>query len=798
MQFRDLQGDELMPRSSGNVNFNLKRIADRAFRYWYIVAVSLVIGVAIAFVYNRYASRVYTVSASIIVREGNENAAAEFLYKSNPLVNPYRNYFNELYIMRSYPLLQQVVEQLNFDVSWYRDGSVKTTEVYGDELPVQIKVFTGLSSPYGKQAWFECTGPNSYNLELTDNGDINGKLYRGLSFGDTVSMDGYKLLAKVRPIGQNLEKGKRYRIVFQDPYNIAKLYSNKLIATWAEVGSSVINLKVNGNTPQKERDFLSKFIERYQQYDVEKKNQVASKSIEFLDRQLQHIGDSLNYFDDRIEGFKRVNRYSDVAGQSVRLLARIEELETQRTQLVLQESYFQYLENYIHNGKDIDQVVPPTALGITDNILTTLVGQLTEQQFSLRMLGALQTDGNPLVEERRIKIQQIRKDILEGVNSIRATHRISLELIRKQIQDSEKSLSSLPEAERQLVDIKRSYNVRENLYIFLMQKRAEAGISRASTTTDIIIVNPPNQTGGPITPKPLLNYGIGILSGLLLPLLIFALVDVLNDKVQSREEIEQIIALPVIGGIGHNPIKESGLAVFQKPKSVLAESFRALRSNLNYFTSSHERKIILITSSISGEGKTFTTINLATVIAFSGKKVLIVGADMRRPKIFDDFRLSNDKGLSTFLSGIDTLETCVQRTHIDNLDILSSGPIPPNPSELLLLPRLGEMISMVIKQYDYVLFDTPPLGLVSDVFALSPFAHHTIFMVRQNFTPRHFLHDLNELCEKRNMNSMSILFNDIKKTGPGYGYGYGYGFAYEQKRLGIFGKKNKVDSYYSL
>jgi len=280
-----------------------------------------------------------------------------------------------------------------------------------------------------------------------------------------------------------------------------------------------------------------------------------------------------------------------------------------------------------------------------------------------------------------------------------------------------------------------------------------------------------------ISPKPTQNYFVGALIGLAIPILIFILFELINNKVQSKEDIEKVSSIPFIGGVGHNT-SSSNLTVKERPKSGLAESFRALRSNLNFFTGNQTKKVFMVSSSISGEGKTFTTINLATVFALSGKRTLIVGADMRRPKIFQDFNRDNDVGLSTYLSGISEFKQVVLTTEIPNLFLTSGGPVPPNPSELLLTNKFEEFIKKALEEFDFVLIDTPPLALVTDAFVMSKFVDHTVFVMRQNYSPKEFVHSIDEYYRSGKIKNISILLNDIYKSGLGYGYGQSYTYQY--------------------
>ncbi|MCZ8216822.1 MAG: capsular biosynthesis protein, partial [Cyclobacteriaceae bacterium] len=412
--------------------------------------------------------------------------------------------------------------------------------------------------------------------------------------------------------------------------------------------------------------------------NLNKKIQAASRTIDFINQQLEGIRDSLRTAERQMQVFKDNNVMTDLSAEALRLYQKLEGFETQKTELVVKSNYYNYLQNYITEDENLDQIILPSSVGISDNILSGLISRMVDMQLEMKMQLSKDKLEHPLMAERRGRINEIRKDIIESVNNQKEVDKIQLEFLSKNIKAIEKQLSFIPSAERQYISIKRNYTLLENLYIFLLQKRAEAGISKASTTSDVSIVNPP-RSGNYITPKPTLNYLIAISVGFALPLLVFLSFEFFNTKVQSREDIERVSTIPFLGGTGHKK-GINNLEVVNHPKSAIAESFRALRSNLNYFVGSKENTVILITSSISGEGKTFTSINLASVFALSGKRTLIIGADMRKPKIFEDFALQNDKGLSSLLAGMNSFDEVVQRTNLENLFLISGGPIPPNPS----------------------------------------------------------------------------------------------------------------------
>lgn len=753
----------------------------------------------IAFLLNRYSPRIFPVKASIIIKENEENAGAKFLY-DNTLINPYRNFLNEIYIMKSYPLLQEVIEDLGFEVSFYREGEIMTTEYYNQDFPVRFRVLNGSKMPYGTSMYFQVKDERSFSLQyLAEDDNPSGKEFSALPFNDTVHVNGFKLFVLKKASVDNLS-GKRFVIRFNNPLSLAKNYSARLSATWAAVGASVVNLDINGAVAQKEIDFLNKFIERYQFYDVEKKNKVATMAMRFLDEQLVVTGDSLKLYEDQVENFKRRNVITALESETNRLYMKVQGYEDQKFQYRLNENYYGYISRLLQNDQ-YDGIFTPSSVGITDNIVAQLITEVIGLQTQVNVYKSNQSiersKDNPLLTIAQRRIAFLKNDILKTIENSRRTEQINLKFIDDQIQLVESQLARLPRTERELVAIQRNYSLKENLYVFLLQKKTEAGLSKASTTSDIVVVNPP-LAGSAISPKVVQNYSIASSLGLLLPVLFFVVLELANTCIQSKEDIEKITSVPFIGAIGHNGSADP-LIVFNKQRSALAESFRALRSNLNYFTGNKDHQVFMVTSTIPGEGKSFTTLNLATVFALAGKRTVVLGADLRRPKLSDDLKLQNTVGLSQYLSGMATREEVVQATGVENLFFIAGGPMPPNPSELLLRPAMEQLMRELRELFDFVVIDTPPLSFVADAFVLSTYADHTLYVIRQDFTPNMALQSLEEFYQMGKLTNISILFNDLRKTGLGYGYGgyggYGYGYGYGY-RYG-YSKKGNSDGYYS-
>jgi capsular exopolysaccharide synthesis family protein len=768
--------------STQSATIDFKRVLFRAIRNWYVIVLSLAICMGIAYYKNRYSVKIYPVATSIIIRETEETGGGELIYK-NALSDPYRNFLNEPYIIRSYPLIEQVVKDLNFDVSFFQQGYILTTEAY-QSLPVKIHRLGNIR--YDSDFLYTIRDGKTFSLRNYAHKEEEQKLFH---FGDTIAWGEQRFVIEAT----SQEKlvpfiSLPFLMRMRDPADVARGYVGGLTVTWAEEGSSVINLSVKGAIPSKEIDFLNGLVSRYQQTDLDKKNQTAERTIEFIEQQLHLISDSLKIFESQLLRFKNNTSTTSLTEESKRLFLKIEAYDAQKTELLIRQNYYKYLEDYIKKSENLDQIILPSSVGLTDAVISNLIARMIDLQLDIKLYVGRENQ-NPLVQEKIDRINNIKLDLLESMKSLKNTDEIKLSFLNAQIKKIEQSMESMPVTEQKLASIHRNYSLQENLYVFLMQKMSEASISKASNTSDVIMVNPPMQ-GGFIYPNTSLNTNFAFALGLLIPFGLFVLLELINNKVQSKEDIERISTIPFVGGIGHKK-SDNNLEVLSSPKSYIAESFRALRSNLNFFIGQQNGGVFLITSSISGEGKTFTSVNLASIFSLSGKKTLIVGADMRKPKIYQDFQLGNEKGLSTYLSGIDSFDAVVKHTSFELLDLVSGGPVPPNPSELLLNDEMRKFMTEAKLRYDFIIIDTPPLAIVSDAFVLTHYADHTLFLVRQNYTPRSLVKLAHDMFMSGKLKNISIILNDIYRTGPGYGsYGYNY-YSYG------YGKRKNGYGYYT-
>ena len=757
----------------------IRKYAFDAIRFWYMFVLALGFAMGYAYYINRYAPRVYPIGMSLLIRSQSDLGNSAAMLYSNPMIEAVPNHLDQAHLIKADPLLQKVIEKVNFKVSYFQEGKIKTSEYYPG-LPIDfVTDAMGEQLPYGSSFWIQLSSESHFYFKEKRPDESEELTAVDLhAFGEPIKFGNYTFRV-IKGNGFNHSNFYKEPLVvnFSTPTAVARGYSGRLNIQWVERGSGLLKLNINGTTPQKEVDFLNTLAETFIEQDVQEKSQNASKTIDFINEQLAEISDSLFRVENRLEQFKEKNYQATLSEKSIRIFERLQELEGDRAMQGLRLRYYDYLTDYIRNGKGGSDLVVPASIGIEDPLLNSLMGKMVELQLNREELSRNTNQENPYLQGVDAQLADLRKNIVENVDNQKRNILLDQKKLGGEIQELERKIRTLPAAEREYVNIKRLYDLSEGLYVFLMQKRAEAGITKASTTSDVTVVNPAKLMGGPISPDTGKNYVMAVLIGLAFPFGFIFIKRFFNDKIQTRDELLELTAIPFLGVVGHKNDAHTNLVLLDSPKSSVAESFRSVRSNIEFFTSGDKEKknrTIVITSSISGEGKTFCSINLATVYALSGNKTLLIGADLRKPKIYQDFSLLNDAGLSNYLAMQVSVEKVIQKTHVANLDIISGGIIPPNPSELLMSHRMKELMKILQQEYKYIIIDTPPVGLVADAFALMGFADHSVFVVRQNYTRMEFVNNLQGTFETGKIKDASILLNDQKVNSYGYGYGYGY------------------------
>ncbi|HBF88742.1 MAG TPA: hypothetical protein DDX39_08885 [Bacteroidales bacterium] len=777
---------------------DIKKILYNVLNNWYLFVLSIFISLSVAYLTNRYMVPTYSVSSTILVKNkdnsfsnGVEGVIEDLgFYKQSGK----RSIENEIGILTSYDIILKAIEKLDFQISYYSIGRISTLERYKTS-PFIVKLDTTRENLYENKIFFNFISKDEYILRFDDN--TTGKIK--LKFGEKFENELLAFTIELNPdIDLNssekqldIDYSTDFYFTINNKLGLANRYRASLSATQFEEKSSIIVLSIQDVIPQKGVDFLNMLSSVYLQTDLDEKNLVSENTRRFIDEQLSGIMDSLQIAESNLLNFRMNNNIINISKEGSAIFEKLERLQNETALLNIKLKYYEYLKNYIIGKNNFKDIIAPSNMGIEDPLLNSLIKSLSEYYSERNVISYTVKENTPSANLIDLKIKNAKEALIENVTNLIESTNISLQEQNKRLYDTESKIKGLPLTEQQLINIERKFELSDNLYTYLLEKRAESGIIQASNTPDNKVLDIARLSNALyLSPKRTINYVIALIIGFLIPFLIIILKDYFNNKISDIKDIENNTKVPILGTVGHNN-KTSELIVKDKPKSSISESFRALRTNLQYLLREKDSYIITITSAVSGEGKTFCAINLASIIAYSNKKTVLIGLDLRKPKLHKELGLTNEIGISTYLIGKNSLDDIIIKSEIDNLSIITSGPIPPNPAELIESKKMQELLDILKKEYEYIVIDTPPVALVTDALLLSKVSDANIFVIRQNYSNKNVIKLIDGMYTSKKMENLSVLVNDINSSSYygyhnygytyGYGYGNGYGYGYYEE-----------------
>jgi polysaccharide biosynthesis transport protein len=773
----------------------------KASGYWKWFIVSIVICFFVAYNINIRKQKIYQLETTIGVSEEDNP-----LFTSNTsLVFNWGGTSDKVSTiastLKSRSHNEIVVDRLNFFIDYLQEKKYFTQSIYGNcpfeviidkskpqitNVPILVKFLS--RNEYIIENDFSSTDVSVYNYKNKIAGTTlvtKEKFSMKFKIGENVSLPflNWKLILKDN---SNSYIGKDYKVIFNDFDETVSNYKNIKVEV-DDKAPSILKLSLDGNNKSRIVDYLNQTVEILIKNQLAQKNLFAENTIAYIDTTLALMENNLKEANGDLKIFSKNKNILEIEEGGKNVQEQMLSLDVEKDLINRKISYYNTLANYLRNSKDYSKLPAPSVAGIEDpNIMSNvsnLIG-LSLKRSEIEYMVKSEVMLNGIDNE----INSVKKVLLENINAAKAAIQFSYNQVSSKIGQSENSLSQLPEDKQELIRIMRKYNLSDNIYQTYLQKRSEASIVKAANLSDVQFIDSAKDIGGGlIGPKTDVNYVIALLMGFLLPLLIIITLFAFNNSIQNTEDLAKLTSIPLIGVVGINTTK-SYLAVYDKPKSALSESFRAIRSSLQFLYKKQNlsgTKTLMLTSTISGEGKTFCSINIATVFALSEKKTVIVGLDLRKPKLFKDFDLKNEVGVVNYLIGQKNIDEITNKTKIPYLDVITSGPIPPNPSELIMGDSMREMIEELKTEYDYIILDTPPIGLVTDAVELAAFADIVIYVMRQNITKKGMPNLINNMVKRGELSNVSIVLNGFEnkaKYGTAYGYGYGYGYgAYEEK-----------------
>lgn len=740
---------------------------------------------------------------------GGLNNNAQNFFPGAEMFNSQQNLKNEMGILKSYSLNKRVIDSLqNFRIEYFGIGrrNIVQSRLY-TQCPFIVMADSCNYMPLNTEVIVKILSAKKCFLEI--NGD-NTKTDT-LQFGCRYKKYGFDFVIKLRDPGMfvfNPDISNKYFFYFTESGSLANDYRNSLNVNPIDKDATLVTLSVSGPVKEQEADYLNKLMDIYISQGLEAKNVTEDSTLVFIERQIDTISCSLRKAEDSLQQFQLRNKMVDISKEGSAIQTKLEGFEEEKRAIELKQVYYKYLKDYINSKNESGDIISPSIMGIENPELGKLVEDLAELQKDKLKLAMNLSENQPPLAMFDENISTTKKYLAENIRSSLENLGTALSSVNLSIDSVNLYINKLPATERELITIQRDYEVNNTVYTFLLEKKAETGIARASNISDNKIIDRADIANAvQIMPRTSRNNLKALLFGILVPGILISLLYYFNNKIIDNDDILKRTRAPVIGYISHSEsIKE--IAVVDKPGSSLAESFRAVRTSLRYLVKDNQHPVISITSTITSEGKTFISVNLAAIIAMLGKKVLLIGLDLRKPRIHRILDIDNSNGLSIYLSNNSEYEDVIKKTQVENLFYATSGPVPPNPAELINSERMKVFIEKAKQEYDYIIIDTPPIAVVADTMLLSDFTDINLFIVRQRFSSKNTIELIEELYQGGKLKNMGIIVNDISLTGYyGYGlmYGYykGYGYSYGRNYYGEYsysryGYNDKQKNYYEL
>lgn len=741
-------------------------------RYWYWFLLTIVLCLTAAYFYLKRITPIYKVYATLLIKDEQSPRKAndvveDFTATANKRIE------NEIVLLKSRALLGKVVDKLNLTVSYWTEGRSRDVELY-DESPVKLNATEVAGYAYGNPMFVVCLPANKYQLL-----DPEKKKIGVFDYGASV----------VSPYGRFriFPKGKKepvtnttIKVQFADHDGMVDALIGSIAISQLNEYSSFLSLSIETALIDKGKAVLSKLLDEYAFTSLEDKNREATNTLRFIEERLKLVTAELGSVEQAVELYRRTKGITELSSETTLFLQKAQENDTKLNEVDIQLNILEGIERYV-NGAKVGNVAPATLM-VNDPVLNAYMTQLMDLEMERSKLAQSVQPGSTYLETIRSQMNNVKQAIKENLDNQRNNLLVTKNSLLANKNRIDQTILSVPRKERELVGIKRQAGIKENLYLMLLQKREETALSYASTVTDSRVVDVPYASGGQISPNRQHIFLAAMMIGLLIPIAFIMGKNLVTTTVQSKKEIEQKSGLKVFGEVGINP-RQEGSIIDIRSKSFVSEQIRSIRSNLQYLVSNNPHsggRTILITSSTGSEGKSFLTLNIAISLAALNKQVLILGMDLRKPKINQYLNISNRVGISDYLIGKVDAEEIIQATSIDNVFIAPSGPIPPNPSELLDNVRTRNIIDQFRLSYDFILLDTPPYSLVTDASLLAPYSDVCFYLVRHEKTPKIYLNHIADLNNQKIFKSVNIIFNAVNyKNSPDYGYGYVYGYGKE-------------------
>ncbi len=743
-------------------------------KFWWLFVLSIILFVGLALAYLFFSTPLYSVSSSILIKvDGGSDFAQNTVYseleayESNKLVE------NEMEILGSYSLMRDAVEELPLDYFFYtEDKYSRMRELYGEDVPVSVK--TLLKKPdvgqYPEEVRVTVKLFDDHFILLQKND--SEKVYK---YGELI--DNWYGEIKIDKAESYLgEMPELLHIYFKNKDQVAGMYRGRIQVNLSQRFASVFNISLVDAVPKKGEEILNKLIEEYNLQAVKEKNVTASNTIDFINSQLDTLMKDLNNTERRVEEYRRLNNISDMGTENSLMVQASKDIETQLSEIKTQTEVLNYLEDYLQDPESTGIEVASN-LSIIDETLTGLVVEFNRLQNERQRLLRTVQPNNPVVATIIGQLESLKNNIGTNIANIKNGLRIESQNLKSDLAQINARISNVPEIERGLLELTREQNRKQEQYNYLQSKKEESNLSLATTTvSNARVIDKAASSGSPVKPNKMVIMGMALIVGFICPFGFIYIKNTLNSKIVHKSQVQDITEIPILSEISNYPNGGELLAISEKRRTPIAEQFRLLRTNLKFVSEGKDDRVLMVTSSISGEGKTFFSLNLGASLSIAKKKVVVLEFDLRKPALLKSVKMKTNLGIADFLSNDDVKieDIILDFKKVDGLYLIGCGNIPEDPAELTLGDKVKVLIDELKEQFDYIIIDTAPVGTVTDAFNLAPYCDRTLFLIRYNYTKKENLMFMEDIDIKNKLRNTSLVMNDAKQTNGYYGYSYGY------------------------
>ena len=769
--------------------FIIKEFLVNALSYKYLYIASIIICLTLAFVINKASPKIYGVNSVIGPIEDKRQSllSSNNLFSGAGDFSEVRNLENDINSLNSFSLVSSTIKDLNLEVGYFIEKKIifkKSHQIY-QESPFTVNFDKSHIQPINVRIYIQIIDDKSYRLNSSgdnittynyvDNMTVSGhnilRIDTICKFNETIKNRYYKFSISYNKdqYSPGTKDGTQMYFVFYHQDILSNDYLKRLKVEPVSLKSSLIMVSFQGENIGLTIDFLNKYLQTYLGDNLSKKNLTASHTVTFIDSQISGISDSLLKSESKLKDYRSVNQVTNLSYQGQQALEQMSKIETEKSNLQVQERYYKYILDYFEKNKDMASLAPPSSANVNDPIMNSLVLELQSLNTQRSALASNNAGKNLFLGQIDNKIKVQKQTIMENVTNNLNTLDMAQNELNYRAEKLSAEMSRLPKTELNMVSMQRKFDLSGTIYTFLLQKRSEAQITLASNVPDYEILEPARETASKVlSPRTKLNWIIALFLGIMFPTTFIILRKFFSEKITSVRDVEHLLGRSILSIIYSNSYQNDSV-VYELPGSSVTESFRNLRSSLFLRFKKEPVKVILITSSQPQDGKSFISFNLASSIASVGYKTIILDCDLRRPTLHVKFKEENSSGLSTYMIDHSSRENIIRNTFIKNLSFIPAGPVLPNSSELIESGALDELINYLKDNYEYILIDTTPSGIVADAALMIKYSNINLLICRNNFTRKDVFTDVLNLLETNKVENFDVVFNDLNIKESRYG-----------------------------